>query len=81
MQSVQALLCSACRSLTALLRRHSATSLCIWYDAVTVDGQLKWQDTLNDKNAAFFEACDGIFCNYCWKEVGWIDLWQIPHCT
>ena len=22
----------------------------VWYDAVTVDGELKWQDTLNDLN-------------------------------
>lgn len=22
----------------------------VWYDAVTVEGELKWQDTLNDLN-------------------------------
>jgi hypothetical protein len=39
----------------------------IWYDAVTVDGKLDWQDELNDKNAPFFNVCDGIFLNYTWK--------------
>ena len=39
----------------------------IWYDAVTADGELKWQDELNEKNADFFLHCDGIFLNYNWK--------------
>ena len=39
----------------------------IWYDAVTSDGELKWQDELNEKNADFFFNCDGIFLNYNWK--------------
>ncbi|GFP96840.1 cytosolic endo-beta-n-acetylglucosaminidase [Phtheirospermum japonicum] len=43
-------------------------SLVIWYDSVTVDGDLSWQDQLNDKNKPFFDLCDGIFVNYTWKE-------------
>ncbi|KAK6156089.1 hypothetical protein DH2020_010337 [Rehmannia glutinosa] len=43
-------------------------SLVIWYDSVTVDGDLSWQDQLNDKNKPFFDSCDGIFVNYTWKE-------------
>ncbi|XP_051143386.1 cytosolic endo-beta-N-acetylglucosaminidase 1 [Andrographis paniculata] len=43
-------------------------SLVIWYDSVTVDGDLAWQDQLNEKNKAFFDLCDGIFTNYTWKE-------------
>ena len=39
----------------------------IWYDSVTADGELKWQDELNEKNAEFFFSCDGIFLNYNWK--------------
>ena len=39
----------------------------IWYDSVTADGELKWQDELNEKNADFFFGCDGIFLNYNWK--------------
>ncbi|KAJ7959600.1 Cytosolic endo-beta-N-acetylglucosaminidase [Quillaja saponaria] len=43
-------------------------SLVIWYDSVTIDGQLSWQDQLNDNNKTFFDICDGIFVNYTWKE-------------
>uniref|UniRef100_A0A7N2MFH3 mannosyl-glycoprotein endo-beta-N-acetylglucosaminidase n=1 Tax=Quercus lobata TaxID=97700 RepID=A0A7N2MFH3_QUELO len=49
---------------------HSAVpgSLVIWYDSVTIHGDLHWQDQLNDKNKPFFDICDGIFVNYTWKE-------------
>ncbi|XP_039247841.2 cytosolic endo-beta-N-acetylglucosaminidase-like [Styela clava] len=40
----------------------------IWYDSVTIDGDLRWQNELNSKNGPFFEACDGIFLNYGWNE-------------
>ncbi|KAG0487963.1 hypothetical protein HPP92_006774 [Vanilla planifolia] len=43
-------------------------SLVIWYDSVTIDGDLKYQNQLNEKNKPFFDVSDGIFCNYCWKE-------------
>ena len=43
-------------------------SLVIWYDSVTIEGNLKWQDRLTDLNYPFFEACDGIFLNYTWKK-------------
>ncbi|CAN1253780.1 Cytosolic endo-beta-N-acetylglucosaminidase 1 [Linum perenne] len=43
-------------------------SMVIWYDSVTIDGELKWQDKLNEKNKAFFDICDGIFINYTWKK-------------
>ncbi|WOL14807.1 cytosolic endo-beta-N-acetylglucosaminidase 1-like [Canna indica] len=43
-------------------------SLVIWYDAVTIDGNLAWQNQLNDKNKPFFNLCDGIFVNYTWQE-------------
>lgn len=43
-------------------------SLVIWYDSVTVDGDLSWQNQLNDKNKPFFDLCDGIFVNYSWEE-------------
>ncbi|PIN20586.1 Mannosyl-glycoprotein endo-beta-N-acetylglucosaminidase [Handroanthus impetiginosus] len=49
---------------------HSSVpeSLVIWYDSVTIDGDLSWQNQLNDKNKPFFDLCDGIFVNYSWKE-------------
>lgn len=37
------------------------------YDSVTVDGQLRWQNELNEKNKAFFDISDGIFVNYWWR--------------
>lgn len=40
----------------------------IWYDSVTENGELKWQNALNSQNCAFFDACDGIFLNYTWTE-------------
>ncbi|KAI2800217.1 hypothetical protein BLOT_013738 [Blomia tropicalis] len=40
----------------------------LWYDSVTCDnGKLEWQNELNERNLQFFNACDGIFLNYCWK--------------
>ncbi|KAK9159180.1 hypothetical protein Scep_005754 [Stephania cephalantha] len=49
---------------------HSSVpgSLVIWYDSVTINGDLSWQDQLNDKNKPFFDLCDGIFVNYTWQE-------------
>ncbi|XP_052185322.1 cytosolic endo-beta-N-acetylglucosaminidase 1 [Diospyros lotus] len=43
-------------------------SLVIWYDSVTVDGNLCWQNQLNESNKPFFDICDGIYVNYSWKE-------------
>ena len=40
----------------------------LWYDSVTVDGKLEWQNALNDLNSPFFALCDGIFLNYTWTE-------------
>ena len=33
-----------------------------------IQGDLKWQNSLNDLNSAFFDVCDGIFLNYTWTE-------------
>ncbi len=38
----------------------------IWYDSVTKDGELKWQNTLNSLNKEWFDVSDGIFTNYGW---------------
>lgn len=43
-------------------------SLVIWYDAINVNGDLDWQDKLNEYNKPFFDLCDGLFANYTWKE-------------
>ncbi|KAM9209498.1 cytosolic endo-beta-N-acetylglucosaminidase isoform 1-T1 [Dugong dugon] len=54
--------------LTVELHRAVPGGLVLWYDSVVQSGQLKWQDELNEHNRAFFEACDGFFTNYNWKE-------------
>ncbi len=39
----------------------------IFYDSLTADtGRIEWQNTLNDRNAAWLESSDGFFTNYWW---------------
>lgn len=50
--------------LEALTREMHATvpgSKVIWYDSITIDGKLDWQDELNEKNEEYFASCDGIW--------------------
>ncbi|KAK6932967.1 Glycoside hydrolase, family 85 [Dillenia turbinata] len=54
--------------LTTVMHSSLPNSLVIWYDAVTVSGDLSWQNQLNDNNQPFFDICDGIFVNYSWQE-------------
>lgn len=49
------------------MRQSNANSCVIWYDAVTIEGKLEWQNELNQKNKIFFDNCDAIFLNYTWK--------------
>ena len=56
------------KELTEAMAVSSPFSLVIWYDSVTVSGELDWQNELNDKNRQYFDVCDGIFLNYTWKE-------------
>ncbi|KAL4189599.1 hypothetical protein AMTRI_Chr08g207970 [Amborella trichopoda] len=54
--------------LTRSMHSLAPGSLVIWYDSVTKDGILSWQNQLNDLNKPFFDLCDGIFVNYSWQE-------------
>jgi len=54
--------------LTLSMHNSLPGSLVIWYDSVTKDGYLDWQNELNEKNKPFFDICDGIFVNYSWQE-------------
>ncbi|KAL6980751.1 mannosyl-glycoprotein endo-beta-N-acetylglucosaminidase [Sarracenia purpurea var. burkii] len=54
--------------LTKTMHSSVPGSLVIWYDSVTIDGKLSWQDQLNKNNKPFFDICDGIFVNYTWKK-------------
>lgn len=40
----------------------------IWYDSMTNDGDIDWQNNLTTKNQLFFKNSDGIFLNYWWKK-------------
>ncbi|XP_030751672.1 cytosolic endo-beta-N-acetylglucosaminidase isoform X1 [Sitophilus oryzae] len=54
--------------LTQNIHKDNSENIVIWYDSVTKDGKLLWQDQLNCENKCFFDLCDGIFLNYCWNE-------------
>lgn len=54
------------KELTLSMKEVSPESVVLWYDSVTKEGKLKWQNELNDENRLFFDACDGIFLNYTW---------------
>lgn len=38
----------------------------VWYDSVTRDGSLKWQNELNLENEQFFRVAGSLFTNYHW---------------
>ncbi|KAL0046963.1 hypothetical protein WJX82_003119 [Trebouxia sp. C0006] len=56
------------RVLRKVMHEMVPGSQVVWYDAVTTEGILEWQDTVNDLNLPFFKAADAIFINYTWKE-------------
>ena len=58
------------KELTIKMHEAVENAEVIWYDSVTIHGDLKWQNCLNDLNEAFFDLCDGIFLNYTWNEEG-----------
>ncbi|GAA6031108.1 hypothetical protein JCM8097_004007 [Rhodosporidiobolus ruineniae] len=38
----------------------------MWYDSVTKDGKLAWQNRINEHNYGFFKAAGAAFLNYWW---------------
>ncbi|KAH9577717.1 PUB domain [Trypanosoma melophagium] len=60
---------------TSLLRQtlnkrrpdSSCERVVIWYDAVTMDGSVHYQNSLSVKNKPFFDAASGLFTNYGWS--------------
>jgi mannosyl-glycoprotein endo-beta-N-acetylglucosaminidase len=53
--------------LTQALHAAIPGSKTMWYDSVTMQGNLEWQGELNAQNGPFFDACDGIFLDYRWS--------------
>ncbi|MEU3843008.1 endo-beta-N-acetylglucosaminidase [Streptomyces sp. NPDC028635] len=41
-----------------------------WYDAMTVDGGVDWQNALTSRNQPFFRAADDMFVNFGWSTAG-----------
>ncbi|XP_069033387.1 cytosolic endo-beta-N-acetylglucosaminidase isoform X1 [Embiotoca jacksoni] len=66
------------RYLTDQMHERVCSSLILWYDSVTVDGKLMWQNEVNQSNRMFFNACDGIFTNYNWTAQSLEDM--TGHC-
>ncbi len=58
-----------CRTLRAAMQKQCSRGQVNWYDAVTTEGKLVWQNSLNALNRRFFDACDAIFVNYAWKVI------------
>lgn len=56
------------KCLTSKMHAYKPGSEVIWYDSVLKNGDLIWQNSLNDLNRLFFLNADGIFLDYHWKE-------------
>lgn len=48
--------------------RLGEQSLVIFYDSLTADGRVGYQNGLTEQNRQYFDACDGLFTNYWWRE-------------
>ncbi|CAI5445611.1 unnamed protein product [Caenorhabditis angaria] len=59
--------------LTRKMKKINENSRIIWYDSVTFDGKLRWQNALNSKNHKFYDSCDGIYLNYNWTDQHLLD--------
>ncbi len=54
-------------ALTRAMHEMLPGSLVIWYDSLTVEGGVSYQNALNGQNNPFFLATDGILTNYWWN--------------
>ncbi|KAF8426601.1 glycosyl hydrolase family 85-domain-containing protein [Tirmania nivea] len=50
------------------MHRAVTGSQVIWYDALTIDNKVRYQNGITDANKLFFDVSDGIFTNYWWRE-------------
>jgi endo-beta-N-acetylglucosaminidase D len=59
--------CAFVASLTENLQQYGlAYGQIHWYDSVTIQGDLSYQNCLDDCNLPFLKACNGLFPNYWW---------------
>ncbi|XP_031352619.1 cytosolic endo-beta-N-acetylglucosaminidase isoform X2 [Photinus pyralis] len=64
------------KQLTEKMHMKRPGSLVLWYDSITDEGKLKWQNELNANNRCYFDNCDGIFLNYSWNEENLVNTYQ-----
>lgn len=54
------------RELTKRVKAAVPFGMVLWYDAITIHGNVHYQNAVTEVNIAFADACDGIFTNYFW---------------
>ncbi|KAJ3264599.1 hypothetical protein HK104_006446, partial [Borealophlyctis nickersoniae] len=52
--------------LTMRIKEDVPGGLIIWYDALTIEGKVEWQDRLSNLNKPFYTSTSGLFTNYTW---------------
>ncbi|WP_342435447.1 discoidin domain-containing protein [Paenibacillus sp. FSL L8-0436] len=63
------------KAFLSYLESHKSTSMhIVWYDSMTKEGSISWQNALNDKNAMFLQdngkqITDSMFLNFWWKDL------------
>lgn len=61
------LLCSFLEYFRNKLHEEIPGSTLLWYDSLTKNGAVDWQNQLTEENLPFFKVSDGIFLNYWWR--------------
>ncbi|KGE16316.1 endo-beta-N-acetylglucosaminidase [Paenibacillus wynnii] len=63
------------KAFLSYLESHKSSSMhIVWYDSMTKEGSISWQNALNDKNAMFLQdngkqITGSMFLNFWWKEL------------
>lgn len=55
------------RRLTERIHDEIPNGMVLWYDSVTEDGKLDWQNEVNEQNIDMYRGSDGILLNYAWS--------------
>lgn len=58
------------KALIQQVKKEDSSLQIMWYDAMTKDGKVDWQNQLNDQNATFVQdkAADAMFLNFWWTQ-------------
>ena len=55
-----------CQYLRVCLQMRVSGAKVVWYDSVTINGDLRWQSMLNQNNSKFMQVSDIFFSDYHW---------------